>query len=459
MTIPQNGGWPLLRAWPLISDARNADPSLRPSAASVATSLKGLSFTLPIHIVQRIIDFLAFEFSPLDSMVNEAIWKQRTRLLSRLCLLSHAHWAGATRALYHDVRLYLNERPSRLSQLIFSLDNSTKNPLSSENFASSDGHGQHTRLLLLAIQPIRNNFPYPEALSTLIRNLLSKLPRLRYVLIRSTPSYAPRPVVDVGSLTTLEIQRLSLSLLVTEIPMAQALSRLERLCIRECSERLQGRMEPALASNITLPNLQDITLYGGNQRRHINALSDVLFTLSKWTIPRLTSLQLISAIPLPDTTSLLQPFLQRHGPHLRNLVLDAGYISLEVISSCKFLRSLSVSFGALNPSYFIMVPSHANLENITFRGISVDAVVPTNADHLRCFADFKTRAYTLLPKLVEATLTMETTTMQTSIFFRQSDNFITLTENSSSSTIPLPLGLAFRTSSPRNMIRNRSDQI
>jgi hypothetical protein len=158
---------------------------------------------------------------------------------------------------------------------------------------------------------------FPASRSKHIGALLNRLIELRVVRIRSAPERSPRIGFKAHPLTTLEIKRVSISLVLDEGPILQAISCLQRLCIHECYPREPGPYKPLAPFGSYLPNIQDIAISGHS----LNLTKDLLEVTSRWVMPQLKYLYLSSlprSIPgyLPELGPI-EMFIFLHGTGLQ----------------------------------------------------------------------------------------------------------------------------------------------
>jgi hypothetical protein len=137
----------------------------------------------------------------------------------------------------------------------------------------------------------------------------------------------------VDTITTLEIRHFSISFLLDQNKMMQALSCFRRLCLVFCTRRL---LPVIRASKPSFPDLQEVDIDFNDN----TAASEFLEDLSTWTAPILRSIcYYIDQAPFP-----LLKFLSTHGPVLRHITLkfrdyDQGMVVSQILLLCPNLIS------------------------------------------------------------------------------------------------------------------------
>jgi hypothetical protein len=155
---------------------------------------------------------------------------------------------------------------------------------------------------------------------------------------------------------------------------------------------------------VYLPNLLDISFYGGVDHVHTEPFA----TISTWTMPRLRSLyfrefQDISTSPLLDFFKLLST----HGSQVQYLRLTCMYLQAQDISNlltlCTDLRSLELGCEV---SLFEVSASHARLEKIKAEHWPTPSPMSDSPMNLAVhpLKSLKLTAEKSFPKLVEAEL-------------------------------------------------------
>jgi serine/threonine protein kinase len=432
-TAHPDEGWGSDRAWKFILTLWKPDPSHRPSAFTAAHILRSTDFTIPEEAARRIIDFVALGDTPMDYTISGGEWRRRTLLLCNICLISRAFCGYVMPILYRNIRLYLDRKPKKLLRLIYALESSGRNPLPF-TAAGPSGYGRFTRMLLIGV-PF--GLPQPRQLeirSNGIRALLNRLTDSRVVLIRGAPDPNPKIVFKSHSLRTLEIQRVSISLLLDQPPVLQALSCLQRLCMRECTLRSPGTHNP---SNLCLPNLQDITI-SGTDKDNFGVITDLLATFSDWTMPRLNSLHISSIWGSPEFIPPFTRFLRVHGVALRYLTLDFHQCPsfADFLPMCHNLRCLSAYL--YQEDEFNLLPSnlfYPNLERINL--LSGLGLYPK--EEIMKFTIFgsSTQMLYLFPKLENATVIFSPHP-PVSLSIHPGDNYTIYSDRSDISKIALP---------------------
>jgi hypothetical protein len=119
-------------------------------------------------------------------------WRERTRSLLTLSILSRQFYACAIPFHYRDIRIIPTTPASRLSSLTTIINTSIANPRTSDRLSS--GYGGYTRTIVLCVDK------YVCTLSADIQYLLDKMTGLHTLAIYSTDQIRRRmPVHPLGS--------------------------------------------------------------------------------------------------------------------------------------------------------------------------------------------------------------------------------------------------------------------
>lgn len=224
-----------------------------------------------------------------------------------------------------------------------------------------DGYAGYVKTLALHI---KQDPPYPEAVSAGIQSLVRMMPNLRFTFIFDA-TYMLKPDVNTFGLSTLHLLGISTPFLLDQVPGLLITTCVQRLKLQDAYVDKRQHIMPSPQSSISLsfpqkvilPNLREIKI-----KQHTMAASESLHALSNWSIPSLYSLELYIWVGELDSLSF-RHFLGAHGHLLRSitLVLQDDPMDLnDILPHCNNLHSIDIA-SAWYPTMGL-TESHDSLE-------------------------------------------------------------------------------------------------
>lgn len=437
---PPPQGWPSRRLWPLLQNLWNRDPFLRHSAFTAVHHLRRTTLTLPLTVIQRITRFVAVTQDHMSHPINKEDWIRRTSTLYSLCLVSRAYGTSATRPLYQTIRIYWESTPHQLQALLKSIEES-------ESHSNLLGHTGKENMFE-AIQVLCVVLPslpvlfmdqrmsvsdFNDRVATTLYSLVSKIPRLRHVIVSDGEVEPVMYEVEFNTLSSLALQNLAFPHLLYRPKMLQILSYMRSLRIAQLWDADDIFELPPATERVLLPSLESITIYLDNLMTGSNTWK--LFTqFSTWVMPTFWYLDIRVGLPLTRIPLEMDSFLGTHGhqiQHLTWLVKDLNEISLWNTLLLRIMNLRSFSTHLIPVEKLRVVPVRANLERLNI--YVGDMVLVMSARSLsKQLSNYKAIALSKFPRLIDGEFRYASSTFDLSASFRTQDRFTKYTIRDSS---------------------------